>query len=229
MPPSGFPEGAFSLFRLNGFGVLIGAGYDLRPAPIAQCPDEQDAADTPGDRISGKHHSDVRNEVYHCGNVQNTEYTPNRKHDDHGRYGLTGSAQNRCTGVGKAQHAEKERFHMCLPHTVNNYFRSGAEQADKLRRKQEEDHTYKLGKAGGHQHTHTGTLPDTAGSSGAQVLSHKGGHGHCKAGDGQENEAFHAGVAGAAGHGSSAEGVDIRLHHHVGNGNNAVLNAAGNA
>ena len=46
-----------------------------------------------------------------------------------------------------------------------------------------------------------------------------------KAGDGQKGEALDAGIAAAARHGVVAEGIDIRLHDDVGDGDDGILNA----
>ena len=62
-----------------------------------------------------------------------------------------------------------------------------------------------------------------------QVLPHKGGDGGGEAGDGQEGEALHLGVSAAAAHSQLAEGVDVALHHHVGEADDAVLEAGGQA
>jgi len=46
-----------------------------------------------------------------------------------------------------------------------------------------------------------------------------------KAGDGQKREALDSGIAAAARHRVVAEGIDIRLHHHVCDGDDGILNA----
>lgn len=63
----------------------------------------------------------------------------------------------------------------------------------------------------------------------SQVLSHKGGQGHGKAGNGQEGKALHLGVGAAACHSGGSKGVDVGLHHQVGKGDDGVLHAGGQA
>ena len=63
----------------------------------------------------------------------------------------------------------------------------------------------------------------------AQILPRKGGQRHGKGGDGQEHEALHLGVGAAARHGIGAEGIDVGLHHHVGDGDDGVLHTGGDA
>ena len=59
----------------------------------------------------------------------------------------------------------------------------------------------------------------------AEILPDKGSEGKRKAGDGQKREALDSGIAAAARHRVVAEGIDIRLHHHVCDGDDGILNA----
>ena len=60
-------------------------------------------------------------------------------------------------------------------------------------------------------------------SSPAQVLPDEGGNGRGKAGNGQEGEALHLGIGAAAAHGHLAKGIDIGLHHYIGQRDDGIL------
>ena len=70
-------------------------------------------------------------------------------------------------------------------------------------------------------------LPGAPQLARAQVLPDEGGNGRGKAGNGQEGEALHLGIGAAAAHGHLAKGIDIGLHHYIGQRDDGILQTAG--
>lgn len=118
---------------------------------------------------------------------------------------------------------------MRLRGSIGDYFGIVVKCSYEHRGKGINQDAHQLGHSDGAKDTETRALFCPVIFFGAQVLTDKRSHGHGKAGDGKEAEPFYFGIGAAACHGHFAEAVDIGLHHNIGNGNDGVLKAGGQA
>ena len=131
--------------------------------------------------------------------------------------------------MGEGQQKVEQRDGAGLQHAQGQHRRRFGEQADQRRSGQIRQYADDLGNDGRRQDAEPRTTAGPLLLSRAQVLADVGGDGHGEAGDRQEGEALDLGVRAVGRHGVLAEGVDVGLHHHVGQGDDGVLHPGGQA
>ena len=102
-----------------------------------------------------------------------------------------------------------------------------AEHCDKLRRKQIGKPTDDRCHCAAARNAKGDAFFDSGMVSRTQILTHEGGQSLSKAGHRQKSKALQLGVRAAACHGCLAKAVDVGLHHHICQSNDAVLDAGG--
>ena len=199
----------------------------MDPVCFQEIDEEDNAAEGPGDGVCPGDGGELIDKLHRNGNVGHPEHTPAGKHGKHGDGCLACAPHHTGYAMGERKQEVEKTNGAHMLNTVANGRCRFTEKADQLRRKHigkyadQLRHDTAAYDAEGNALFHSGML------SCAKVLSHKGGEGLGKAGDRQEGKTLQLGVCAAAGHGSLAKAVDIGLHHHVGNGDDAVLHAGG--
>lgn len=186
-------------------------------------------ADGPCDGVRPVDVDDLVPPLHHQRNVENTEHTPYAQHDGHGHEDLARAPAHAGDGVGERQQAVEQTDGARLQHAQLNNLRRPGEQLHQPRRPQIGGHADQLGDDSRRRDAEDGALLGTGLHTRAQILAHIGGDSHGKAGDRQEREALDFGVRAVGRRGHLAEGVDVGLHHHVGQRDHGVLHTGGQA
>ena len=125
--------------------------------------------------------------------------------------------------MGKGKQEIKEGDDSCLRCPVGDDLGGPVEEGGKGGDQDINGDPNQLRKDNGCDAAEDGSFFHTVVFLGAQVLAGKGSHGQGKAGNRQKAEAFDLGIGAASCHGSRAEGVDVGLHHHIGKGDDGIL------
>lgn len=200
-----------------------------QPVGLVIINNKEDAAARPCDGVDPVHHGDAVENGGGDGDDRDTNHAPEGQHGDHGDDGTAGAAHDCCQAMGKRQQAIEQRAGMHLLDAEGDgrrLLRKGPDEKGGQPVQQQPDDLRDDDRA---EDAEPGALPGALQLPGAQVLPDKGGDGRRKAGDGQKGEALYLAVGTAATHGHFAVGVDIGLHHHIGQCDHRVLQAAGQA
>ena len=154
---------------------------------------------------------------------------PEGQHRDHGDHRAARPAHDGGQAVGKRQQAEERGAGAYLQHAEGNALRLLGEGPDEQRRQPVQQRPDQLCQSDRADDAEPRALSGALQLPGAQVLPDKGGDGSGKAGDGQKSKALHLGIGAAPRHGHLAKGVDIGLHHHVGQRDHRILQSGGEA
>ena len=189
--------------------------------------DQKDRTEQPRQRIDPVDHVD-RAEIRHRdGDERHAHHAPENQHRQHRDRGLARAAQHRRETVRGRQQEKEDRTDLRLSDTEGDRLRLLGEGADQIGRGEIDRNADQLRRRNGTENAEAGALLGPVVFARAQILAHKGGQRHLKAGDRQEGEALDLGIGAAAGDGHGAEGVDVGLYHDVGNGDDRVLQAGG--
>ena len=129
--------------------------------------------------------------------------------------------------MGESQQTVEQTDGSHMPCAIVNGSRGLGENTDQFRRKYIGQHTHQLchdqgaGDAKADAFFHPVVLPC------AQILSREGAQALAEAHHRQEGEAFQLGIGAATVDGIGAKGENVGLHHHIGQGNNGILNGRG--
>lgn len=197
----------------------------MKPVRLKIICGKDDCAECPGKWISPENHVDDRNEMYCNGYIGYPNNAPAQQHDQHGHPRTPRAPENSGQTVGVGQQEVKEGNRVGLDDAIPDHLRVAVEGADEQRRKNIYQNANRLGNGYRAQDTEPGAFFGPVIFLRSKILADKGSKGHDKAVDRQEAEALNLGVGAAAGHGHFAEGVDIGLHHHIGKGDDGVLQA----
>ena len=167
--------------------------------------------------------------VQRDGDIGDAQRTPDHQHDHHWHDRAAQPAQNARRAMAERQQAVEQCGRVGLLHAEGNDLRLTAERADEPRRPKVNAQADDLG----HQHRAEGTefhaLFYAVRLACTNILADEGRQRHREAGHRQEGEALHLAVRATARHGLRTERVDVGLHNDVGNRNDRVLHAGGQA
>lgn len=116
---------------------------------------------------------------------------------------------------------------MGLGGPVRDYLRRAAECGDEYRRKTIDHQADQFCNGYRTEDPEEGALFGPVIFFRTQILADKGSEGQGKAGDRQEPEAFYLRIRAAAGYRHFSELIDVRLHHHVSQRDNGILQSCG--
>ena len=127
--------------------------------------------------------------------------------------------------MARREQAEKQCADAALSHTEGDGLRLHGEEPDQPRggEIEQQPREFRDEHAAHDPEGRTALGPPVV--PGAEILSHKGRQREREARDGQKGEAFQLPVGAAAGHGHSAEDIDVRLYDDVGQPDHGILHA----
>ena len=207
------------------------AGFFKAVEPVRlQIVDHQgDGAQAPGQGVHPVDHGDIPEDGRQDRQEGHPDNTPEGHHGHHGDHRPAGAPEDGGNTVGQGQQAVEQGAGSGLLDAEPDGVGLGGKGPGQQGRSDKDQHSYDLCQDDGAEHTESGALLGTLILLGAQVLADKGGDGHGKTGDGQEGKALDLGIGAAARHGHLAKGVDIGLDHHIGQSDDGVLEAGGQA
>ena len=172
---------------------------------------------------------DVRDEVDSHGDIGDAQGAPDAQHDGHGHDGAAHTPEDACAAVGEGEQAVEQGHRAGVVHAEGYHGGVAVEQGDQEGGQGEDGHSDELRQHGAADEAELHALAHPVEAPGADVLADEGGQGQGEAGDREEGEALNLAVGAAAGHGRGAEGVDIGLDDHVGQGDHRALHTGGDA
>ena len=213
------------------FGLLGFFGFQtvkiVDPVSLYEINEENDGTQGPGQGIGPGNGGQMLDKPDCYGDVADTDEAPADHHGNHGHRGLAGTAHNGGHTVGECQQEVEQADGPGMHASVGDHLGGVIEECNELGCEEIGCNTDQLCQNAGAGNTESDTFFHPVVLVSAQILAHKGGQGHGKAGDGQKCETLNFGVGTAAGHGGGAEAVDIGLNHHIGNADDGILNAGG--
>ena len=196
----------------------------VHPISLEKVDQENKRTAAPGNGVGPGYGFQFVYETNRNSNIAEPEQTPTAKHGEHGDRWLSGTPKNSGNTVRKSQKEIKQTDGPHMPCAVIYDLWLTVEEANQMGRKEVKTDAHELCKNGGTTDAEKHTFFDPVIFLGAKILADKGRKCLGKTGDRQESEAFYFRVGAAAGHGSFAKAVNIGLDHHIGNGNNGILN-----
>lgn len=199
----------------------------MNPIRLEEIDEEDEGAEGPGEGIGPGHGGKLRDEPYRYRDIGDAEYAPAAQHDHHRYRGLARAAEHAGDAMGEGHQAIEQADGTHVLSAEGYGILRSTEKANEGRGEKVGQQTYRLGhgaaaqRAEGHAFHHPFVL------AGTQILPHKGGEGLAEAGDRKKRKALQFGIGAATRHSVLAEIVDIGLHHHVGDGDDAVLYTRG--
>ncbi len=201
----------------------IGLFKAVNPVRLQKINEENDGAQAPGQRVGPENDIDHRDKVQNDSDVAYPENTPEAEHGEHWHGGFPGASQNACNAVGEGQKKIKEGGGPGVDGSVGDHLRRAVESGNQEGDGNIDKDSHQLRHDDGTDDAETRALFCPLIFLGTEVLADKGGERHGEAGDGKEAKALYFGVGAASGDSHFPEFIDIGLYHHIGQGDDGVL------
>ena len=201
----------------------------MHPVHFEKVDQKYDGAAGPGQRVCPGNGGQFVDEPQGQRDIADPDQTPAHQHGCHGHRGLAGTPHHTGDAVGQGQQTVKQADGPHMPGAVIHHLGRIIEEPNELGSKHPGKHTDQLRHGAGAGHSEGHTLLHPVVLLGTQILAYEGGQSLGKAGHRQEGKALDLTVGAAARHCRLAEAVDVALDHQIGEGNDGILDAGGQA